>query len=723
MPHDLSAGFTIEPRPIVLGTLGRILGDEPKITLTADPNDPNFYDYQWKVTNVATNTDAAIRDILDDPSADPEAPVLKLNLNKTTSAGARVLVPGNYKIQLTITDPNDPDTQLIATRSVLILPNLLTVEMEASAPSLKVGDDATLTADTTNRVRSDSRLEHFWFVEPQAGAFVKSSPTVDDGENTWRTASVLPGSVEAPPGNYIFSTFVVESVTANNVTAFLAFGSGRRALRVFARPVANRDVVPVTLRRTETMPTDDLPLWVVIKKSTDALAFENYNRFMDIVLCGKPARRSDKDKFDDGRSAFASLKDKRFLPYNDVEAYRLLKAATEAFVMVNCGVDLHNFAFDEFDIKEVISRVGVNLNTTELQDFWLRYLKDVNGEPDATLPYLALIREKLKDSPIKHAIFHDMLPTGLPQDCFGIIREKLTNPCLLELIWSYWHEEGMLVQSMNAIAMRFQNIRANTNGRDPLANLEVDPLRPLNNLFWGHIQDEQHRLSVTRRAYEYDHHYGISLYGKALANFRPADSRSQFLEAFHNLLHLTNIFFKEDDDTTMIADAFAVLNALKDVHLVLSEGAHNQFGDLPSTARIEMMMQQWLLARPEFLNFLPTRIMVAYPEPWMDRVDAMKKLQGWTDTSILHFRNMAIFGEQIILSVRYGSWSEVNNPVQAANWARFWRAEIQGYTHAYRAATTVDLTMDVHDVRDATQRSLPPSVHLRNRLSRQMQTA
>ncbi len=99
----------------------------------------------------------------------------------------------------------------------------------------------------------------------------------------------------------------------------------------------------------------------------------------------------------------------------------------------------------------------------------------------------------------------------------------------------------------------------------------------------------------------------------------------------------------------MKADAFPVLNALKEIHLILSQGAHNQFGDLPSTARIEMLMQQWMLARPEFREFLPTRVMVAYPEPWMDRVDAMKKLQGWTDTSVMHFRNLAIFGEQLLL--------------------------------------------------------------------------
>ena len=141
----------------------------------------------------------------------------------------------------------------------------------------------------------------------------------------------------------------------------------------------------------------------------------------------------------------------------------------------------------------------------------------------------------------------------------------------------------------------------------------------------------------------------------------------------------------------MIADGFPVLNALKEVHLILSQGAHNQFGDLPSTARIEMLMQQWLLARPEFREFLPTRIMVAYPEPWMDRVDAMKKLQGWTDTSVLHFRNLGDVRRADPAVDPLRRWNDVNEPLQAANWARFWRPEIQGYIHAYRAVTGVDL--------------------------------
>ena len=55
-------------------------------------------------------------------------------------------------------------------------------------------------------------------------------------------------------------------------------------------------------------------------------------------------------------------------------------------------------------------------------------------------------------------------------------------------------------------------------------------------------------------------------------------------------------------------------------------------------------------------------------------------------------------------------------PVQATNWARFWRPEIQGYIHAYRSVTGIDLTaVNVGGSVDATL----PSVLLRKRLATQ----
>jgi hypothetical protein len=274
----------------------------------------------------------------------------------------------------------------------------------------------------------------------------------------------------------------------------------------------------------------------------------------------------------------------------------------------------------------------------------------------------------------------------------------------------------MLVQTMNVISLRFQNIHSKS-GRDPLAHLEIAPLYPVNNLLWGYLQDESHRLSVPRRNYEYNHHYGIGLYGQAVSDFRPADPRSKFLEAFHNLLYLTGLFYKQADDTTVVPDGFPILNALREVHLILAEGAHNQFGDLPWTARAEMLMQQWILARPEMREFLQSRAMVPYRETWMAQVDTMKNLQGWTDVSVTHFNFLAVYGEQILLSIRYGDWIDVADPTQAANWATYWRPEIQGYIHAYRAATGVDLTTMTQDSQQAALRVIQPSELLRQRLS------
>lgn len=471
----------------------------------------------------------------------------------------------------------------------------------------------------------------------------------------------------------------------------------------------------VSLQRTSITPTYDLGLWVIIRRSAQAMSFNNYLNFMDTVLSGMDGNGNPALAVDVNDPQYRYLRQIRALPFNDTDAYRLLKTATEAFLLVNSGVVLDgNFPFTPADINDLNARMGnavPNFNAS-----WNAYLNSVLGVSNPMLPYLALIRQRFAGAPLKRQIFLNEDPTLLgtnpnqSEPYYGLLERKLTRPFMQELIWSYWHEEGMLVQTISAIARRFQNIRVPTGECNTLANLEIDPLRPLNNLLWGYVQDEQHRLSIVRRAYEYDHHYGIALRGRAIPKLRSADSRSKFIEAFHHLLHLCSVFYKQDDDTTVNSDGFPILNALREVHLILSHGAHNQFGDLPSTARQEMLLQQWILSRPEFREFLPTRVMVAYPEPWMGTVDSMKSLQGWTDISVDHFHRLAVFGEQILLSIRFGAWGDINqNAPSAANWARFWRAEIQGYIHDYRAVTGVDLTSS------SKIDSTPPSVHLYNR--------
>jgi len=487
-----------------------------------------------------------------------------------------------------------------------------------------------------------------------------------------------------------------------------------------------------SLKRSQIDATPDLVLWYLIKRSSEKLSFENYKAFTDFVLCGTPLPeklQSDKEKLvGDDENKYPFITKKRFLPYIDADAYRLLKAATETFVMVNCAVKIENIGGDDVDVLDKLltqADISGNADTLINTDFLEQYLDKLtlpDGSHPRILPYISTILQKLPElkDKIKKTIFKEVATaTELDKyagDCYGLLQEKLTNPCMLELIWSYWLEQGMLVQTQNAISRRFQNIRGPVE-RDPLAMMEFDSLRPLNNLLWGYVQDEQHRLTVVRRAIEYDHHYGLTLEGKAIPEFRTADSRSRFLESFHNLLYLVSVFFKQDDDTTVKADAFPVLNALKDVHMLLSEGAHNQYGDLPSTARVEMLMQQWLLARPEFREVLPSRVMVAYPEPWMERVDAMKRLQGWNETSVMHFHKLAMYGEQLLLSIRFGNWGKVDDEANAANWVRFWRSQIQAYIHAYNTVTGVNLTAEVTQPQQRELRLAQPSTLLRQRLT------
>jgi hypothetical protein len=484
----------------------------------------------------------------------------------------------------------------------------------------------------------------------------------------------------------------------------------------------------VALRPSDVTLTPSIYLWERIRRATDNIGFRRYTDFMDFVMCGKEnaiaqqLRELGPHKAQKLNEIENKLVSSRFLPFNDTDSYRLLKVATEAFLLVNSEV----FDDGNVDPDELRRRFEQDFTASETRGLKNDYLQGLTIDgafvDNNVIPFLTLVLKNLNGSPVLSKTIEEKLSLtrcgGAEERCSAILSSKLTNPFFLELIWSFYLELGMLVQTVNSISLRFQNVRR-AGDRDPLANLEIDPLRSLNNLLWGYIQDEQHRLSVLRRAHEYDHHYGISIYGKAIGDLRTADSRSKFLEAFHTLLYLCTIFFKEADDTTVKPDGFPLLNALKEVHLILSEGMHNQYGDLPWTARIEMLMQQWLLARPEFREFLPMRTMVAYPETWMSRVDAMKNLQGWIDTSIIQFNNLAIFGEKLLLSIRFHNWSEINDRNEAANWGRYWRSEIQGYIHAYRAVTGVDLATDASNPRQAAARALQPSVHLLNRLAMQ----
>jgi len=433
---------------------------------------------------------------------------------------------------------------------------------------------------------------------------------------------------------------------------------------------------PIALQRTTEEPTSDLVLWGIIKRQKDI--FNKINIEIQDTLC-----------------------DERDALFNDINAYIELKTLVDDKMKENLrSIWDVNTVWEK--LKKIPDEALINIyGRKERFDAELRKILKSNNVDFDTFPYL----DRVKD-------INNLSGTDADK-CGKVIEERMSQPMLIELIWSYWHEESMMVQTMKVICNRFQNKRTSA-GVDPLLNLNFSPLRRLGNLLWGYIQDAPNRLSVRRRAYEYVHHYGITLRGKGAQKLSPADSRTTFLEAFHRLLYLCSTYFKELDNTTVYADALPVKNALRDVHVILAEGAHNQYGDLVWVARREMYIEQFILARREMREFLPGLSMVPYREPWMQSTDAVKRLMGWIDSSVEQFSTLANAGELVLLSVRFGDW---NNPditaAQAANWAAYWREQIQDYLHSYRAVTGVDLT-------DARQiDGIQPSVHLSRRLDEQ----
>lgn len=422
--------------------------------------------------------------------------------------------------------------------------------------------------------------------------------------------------------------------------------------------------VSVTLGE-ERVPTRGDLLSNVIRARSEKISFDAYSNAINEVVCQEATGKPYKCRTFIGTDVFESIK----------------KATLE---FLRCECDLETLVASSDTIGANTNAIAADIYDNEALSYWNKIAEQLLGT-------------------------NQTLPAGFftKDNCDGVLAAVARGDCVIELIWSYWYEEAMLVQTMQTIAYRFQNRRR--GDRDPLASFEIDPLRPLNNIIWGYVQDERNQLSVARRAHEYDHHYGLRLKGRAVGNFNPIDSRERFLEAFHHLLYLCTVFYKEENDNTYQADGFPILTALQELHVILAEGAHNQFGDLPTQARAEMLMMQWILSRAETREFLPGRASVPYREPWMGRVEAMRTLQGWQGASINHFSILAEFGERLLLSARLGNWMDIQNPMAGANWADFWRTEVQQYVHSYRAVTGVDLASEATTTDQLKLRKTLPS--------------
>ncbi len=455
----------------------------------------------------------------------------------------------------------------------------------------------------------------------------------------------------------------------------------------------------VRLEPAAVAPTEDQALWIAIRNRSNAIGFEPYAAFIDRLLCERqsadaavcPPPQPEQAALAAGALGAPSI-DERL---DDLaarpgiagrDAYELLKLATEAFLLVEGGVAIQPQRaaaqpLPDTPMRGEATRLGRPVTWEQAQAELTEYLQaQVGTISERVLPYLRRVVEAL-------------LPAGLAQQglpfCDGLLNRHTTCPLTAELYWSYCHERGYLVQAMNAIALRYQNHRRGPN--DPLAHLALDPLRGLSNLMWGFVQD-RNRLTVAQRVLGYEYSYGLSLQGRAAAGAQPVERRARFSECFAQLLQCVAEFYAADQVTTVRPDGFKLLQALRELHLELAQSANNHTWELTRAARAEMLLMQYLLARPEMAAFLRGRAMVPHRERWMPQMETMKRLQGWPPVSAEVYRTLADNGEKVLASVRLGDWVAVDDHQQAMNWARYFKPEIQNYLHAHRALEGRDLT-------------------------------
>jgi len=147
------------------------------------------------------------------------------------------------------------------------------------------------------------------------------------------------------------------------------------------------------------------------------------------------------------------------------------------------------------------------------------------------------------------------------------------RPSLVELIWSYWHEEGNAGSNHERDRQTLSEIVAVRAG-DPLTDLAFDPLRPLSNLLWGYVHDDRNRLTVEDRSSEYANAYGTDLDWPQHEGRGAGPTTAQNLSPRSTICSpcTARLLPRGRRHHRQGPTAFPLLNALKDVHLILADG-------------------------------------------------------------------------------------------------------------------------------------------------------
>jgi hypothetical protein len=262
---------------------------------------------------------------------------------------------------------------------------------------------------------------------------------------------------------------------------------------------------------------------------------------------------------------------------------------------------------------------------------------------------------------------------------------------LVEPIWSFWLDAAHLARLTTLLAAR--QIDAPMPGSSSIPKLDLPPSLVAFLTTW--LNDHQSGARAAARAANYLAHYGLRLPAPSTPDASPRVKSSRFLRAFHAAL-------VEALRLVPPADASHLLFRLRRLHVHLAQRASlivegvpppdifARLGESLSLGRADLLTAEWLLARPEFTAALRGPVLVPYPQPWMPTLDRLRQLTGAFDSLALFYDDLAATSEALLLSIRFGDWTQ-SAPPAAATWATFWRPDIARYLVAYQEVTGIAL--------------------------------
>lgn len=481
-------------------------------------------------------------------------------------------------------------------------------------------------------------------------------------------------------------------------------------------------LVHVSLKSEATPYTKDQIVWMAIRGGAKSASYSGFNTFVENL-------------FSDTYTAFGNKAIENSFKYSHIQPSDYGWQNTYPFIKAAATLYMERAKIKDAITTELVGdekrRIGDGgINESQLKNDLVDYLGSTVPTELSSLPYLQRVIQRVSSELLKSINESTGVGNSRITGDFTCeyLRQRLQRPPMYDLIWSYWMSLAGLTETMNAVVDCY---RRKSNERTALlSDVRFDLLRPIGNLLSGYARDTE--IPITHEEYlvELQAQYGLMLPEHAELDIQGMQSDTSFLGALHNVIGGSGKLLRDRLNKTLDVDTHSLGRILGNMNVRLAMGAHNQLWEVTRRIRRDMLVQQWILSRPEVTEFLRVPAMVDMREGWMSALAAYRdrknqqsrsasrsgnygSVSGNSSQSALvvqQFHRLACKSEIMVLGARWGGWSNEDMVGKSAEgWLNEVQHDIKDYISDYREVTRlVNLDVETADPQALALREMQP---------------